>query len=132
MKLLYENQQEDADPKNGMIISSGTQLDAVLDAGRIGTPVFVRLSGDNGFEIMVGIGRNVGCIQYSRSDGEPPYLVALSVDCPTEGEDVEFWTGGTATPIPARFILSSDELKQIALHFLETGQRSDAVFWESI
>jgi hypothetical protein len=77
MKLLYENQQEDADPMNGMIISGGAQLDAALDAGRIGTPVFVRLSGDNGFEIMVGIGHNVGCIQYSRSDGEPPYLVAL-------------------------------------------------------
>jgi hypothetical protein len=132
MKVLYKNQQDKSDPMNGAVITEGAKLVELLDSCRNDPPFFARFSGDNGFKIMVGIGRDVGCIQYSRSDGEPPYLVALSVDCPTNGKDVEFWTGGTATPIPARFILSSDELKQIALHFLETGERSDAVFWESI
>jgi hypothetical protein len=36
------------------------------------------------------------------------------------------------TPIPARHILSFEERKQIVLHFLATGERSNAVSWESI
>ena len=40
--------------------------------------------------------------------------------------------GGTATPIPARYILSFDELKKVVIYFLETGERINAVSWEAI
>jgi hypothetical protein len=132
MKIQYRNQQDKSDPMNGAVIAEGGPLLELLNNRRSAPPFVARFSGDNGFKIMVGIGGDVGCVQYSRNDGVPPYLLAISVQRPMEKGHFEFLTGGTATPFRARNILSFDELKHIALHFLETGQRSDAVTWESI
>lgn len=81
---------------------------------------------------MLGIGGTFGCVQYSRSDGGPPYLVAVPARPYPTKADIEFLTGNTATPVPARNILSFDELSQIALHFLATGERSELVSWEPV
>ncbi|MGB6536629.1 MAG: Imm1 family immunity protein, partial [Xanthobacteraceae bacterium] len=75
-------------------------------------------------------GGNVGCVQYSRSDGSPPYLMAGSSRPPMKRGCVEFLTADTPTPIAARYIISFDELKTIAVHFLKTGERSDTVYWQ--
>jgi hypothetical protein len=74
----------------------------------------------------------LGFVQYSRLNGDPPYLVALSARRPVKKGFVEFLAGNTPTPIPARNVLSFDELRQIALHFIETGERSEAFSWEPI
>jgi hypothetical protein len=132
MKVRYKNQQDKFDPMNGTVVAECAKLSEMLDARRNNPPFFIRLSGANGYEIMVGIGGDVGCVQYSRSDGEPPYLVAVPPRPHRTSGDVEFLTGNTATPVPARNILSFDELRQIALHFLETGERSDVVAWEPV
>jgi len=132
MKVRYDNEQDDTDPMNGVVIAECEKLSELLNWRRNNSPFFIRLSGTNGYEIMVGLGGDAGCVQYSRSDGEPPYLVAVSPHPHMTSGDVEFLTGNTATPVPARNILSFDELKQIALYFLETGERSDAVSWEPV
>ena len=67
-----------------------------------------------------------------QSDGDLPYLMAVSHNPPMRSGDAEFLTANTPTPVPARYILSVEELKEIALHFLETGERSDAFAWENI
>jgi hypothetical protein len=46
--------------------------------------------------------------------------------------DVEFLAANALTPIAARYVLSFEELRQIALYFLGTGRRSDIVSWESV
>jgi len=132
VKVQYKNQQDDLDPMNGQVVAGRMQLDQLLNGRRNNTPFLARLSGDNGFEIMVGVGGDVGCVQYSRSDGKPPYLVAVSNSPHMITGDVEFLTADTPTPIPARNILNFAEVKQVALHFLETGERSNAVRWETI
>ena len=132
MKVQYVNQQEESDPMNGRTIVTGVQLAQLLNSRRNALPFFARLSGENGFEIMAGIGGEFGCVQYSRSDGKPPYLMAVPVHQHMSSGDIEFLTGNTPTPVPARNILSFDELKRIALHFLETGERSSAVRWEPV
>ncbi len=132
MKVRYDNEQDDTDPMNGAVIANGGQLSELLNGRRSNPPLFIRLSGSNGYEMMVGIGVEVGCVQYSRSDGEPPYLVAVPLRPHMTGGDVEFLTGDTATPVPARNIVSFDELKQIALYFLQTGERSYVVSWEPV
>jgi hypothetical protein len=132
MKVRYVNQQDDTDPMNGVEIAESALLTELLDRRRNNPPFFGRFSGDNGFELMIGFGGDFGCVQFSRSDGEPPYLMAVP-PCPhmTSG-DVEFLTADTPTPVPARNILSFDELKQVALHFVQTGGRSEAVSWKAI
>jgi hypothetical protein len=131
MKVRYDNQQDDLDPMNGGVFSDQEKLIELLDSRRNDPPFAARLSGDNGFELMIGIGGDVGCVQYSHSNGDLPYLMAVPPG-PQPSGDVEFLMGGTATPIPARYILSFDELKKVVLYFLETGDRINAVSWEAI
>jgi hypothetical protein len=45
---------------------------------------------------------------------------------------VEFLTANTPTPVAARYIISFDELKRVVLHFLRTGELSDAVHWQKL
>jgi hypothetical protein len=130
MIVRYDNEQDDFDPVNRTVVGSSAQLSELLDSRRNNAPFFARLSSDNGFEIMVGIGGNVSCVQYSRSDGSPPYLMAVSSRPPMKRGCVEFLTADTPTPIAARYIISFDELKMIAIHFLKTGERSDIVSWQ--
>lgn len=132
MIVRYENQQDKSDPMNGAPIFSKRQLSDLLQARRYNAPFLARLSGNNGFEIMVGIAGDVGCVQYSRSDGRAPYLMAHSANPPLKSGDVEFLTANTPTPVPAAEIIRFDELEDIALHFLETGERSNSVRWEAL
>jgi hypothetical protein len=132
MKVRYENQQDESDPMNGREIATFAQLEKLLDERRSSEPFLADLTGENGYELMVGLGSGVACAQYSRSDGDPPYLMALAPQRRVKSRLVAFLMNNTPTEIPARFILSFDEVKQIALHFLETGERSSAVSWEEI
>ena len=132
MNVRYENQEDDADPMNGAVIATDAKLIELLNDRRNYPPFCARFAGDNGFELMIEIGGDVGCVQYSSSTGDPPYLMAVSHQPPMKSGDIEFMMGGTSTPIPARNIVSFDELKQILLYFLETGERSDLVDWESV
>lgn len=131
MKIQYKNFEDDSDPNNGVIVETDTELVELLDNLRSNVPFVAQLRGINGFQLTFGIGDDFGCVEYERVDGELPYLMAVSAQHPTSN-DATFLFGGTATPIPARFILSFDELTEVALHFLETGGRSEAVTWESI
>jgi hypothetical protein len=132
MIVRYKNQQDDSDPMNDVTIASRGQLSDLLRARRSRAPFLARFSAENGFEIMVGLGGEVGCVQFSRSDGSPPYLMAHSTNPPLKSGDVEFLTANTPTPVPAAEIISFEELEQIALHFLETGERSSSVLWETL
>ncbi len=132
MSILYLNHQDDFDPMNSAVFSDGGKLGELLEARKKQPPFLAKLSGDNGFELMIGIGRTVGCAQYSRSDGNPPYLMAMSPRPPMNNGGFEFLTADTLTPIPARHILRFVELKEIALHFLVTGERSTEFGWENV
>lgn len=132
VKILYKNQQDKLDPLNGAIISEAAKLSEILEERKNYPPFFIRLSGDNGFQIIIGIGGNVGCVQYSRSDGELPYLMAVpSIPRLTTG-DIEFLAGNMLTPVPARNILSFDELRKVVEDFASTGKRSSSVLWEPV
>lgn len=132
MKVIYLNYQNEADPMNSAEITDKATLTQLLDSRRNEIPFLAELSGDNGYHIEFGIGGRFACVQYSRSDGQPPYLVAVPPRPHMKSGDVEFLTADTPTPVPARNILTFDELKQIALHFFETGERSDAFSWEPV
>ena len=132
MKVRYLNYQNELDPMNGAIITENAKLAKLLVDRRNEHPFLAELSGDNGFHIEFGIGGDVGCVQYSSVDGKGPYLMAVSPRPRRKSGHVEFLTANTPTPVPARNILSFDELRQIALYFLETGQRSNAFSWEPV
>ena len=132
MSVRYVNQQDERDPMNCTLIAGNEALSELLDKRRKNAPFIAELSADNGYQLMIGIGGGVSFAQYSRANGELPYLVALPLQPRVKSRYVEFLMNNTLTPIPGRYVLNFDEMKQIAVHFLETGDRSDAFAWEAI
>jgi Immunity protein Imm1 len=132
MRVQYHNHQDELDPMSGAVIFDGVRLVELLEGIRKKRPFVAALRGDNGFELMFGIGSGVGCVEHKRIDGNLPYLMAMPAQTRVKSGYVEFLMNNTPTPISSRYILNFDEVKQIALHFLETGERSDAFSWESI
>ena len=129
MKVRYVNGQDKSDSMNGVVIVDVDELTRLLDGRRNRVPFISDLIADNGFEMMIGMGRGVGCAQYSRSDGEPPYLMAVSPQRNMKNGHVDFLVNNTPTPFAARYILTFEQVKTISLHFLATGDRSGAVTW---
>lgn len=133
MKMEYFSEQDgELDPMNGKIIADDATLTALLNSKRNASPFVFRLRGDNGFQLVCGIGCGLGCVEHRRVGGDLPYLMAVSENPPMKSGDIEFLMADTPTPIAARYIVRFDELKEIALHFLRTGERSDAVTWDSV
>lgn len=130
MIARFFDQQDEANPLNGTIVSDGEQLSQLLDELRTREPFFAELFGDNGYKLLIGIGRTRGCVQYSRADGHSAYLVAVAPSPIADERYMEFLIGDTPTPISMRYILPIDKVKEITSYFIQTGARSAKVTWE--
>jgi hypothetical protein len=132
MKVTYFDRQDAANPMNGTTIVEADELAKIFGAIN-GTrkPYLAELVGDNGFKLLVGIAAEMGCVQFSARDGSPPYLMAIGSN-PDESGHVDFLMGGTATPIPKRYCLPTQRVRQIAASFLQIGERARCVEWEEI
>jgi Immunity protein Imm1 len=130
MSIQYLSHQDKFDSMNGRTIEQAAQLSELLHRRRNQRPFVAEISGDNGFQLTFGIGTDLCCAQHSRADGSQPYLMAVSPRPLLKTGYAEFLSANTPTPIAARYIISFDELKEIALYFLQTGERSDGVSWQ--
>ncbi|HKF22887.1 MAG TPA: Imm1 family immunity protein [Candidatus Angelobacter sp.] len=133
MTVRFLDLEESSNPLNGTRIDDKGELLKLLDGLRGRHPFLCQLAGDNGYMLMMGIGGPVGCVQHSPTNGDTPYLLAVSnAERDTDGEDVEFLAGGTPTPISPRNGFPFESVKQIAVYFLETGNRMPSISWEEI
>ena len=128
---FYDRQHLD-NPLNGSSFGSGDSLISFMQTLTNRRPFFCDIIGDNEYKILVGLGEPWSCVQYSRADGDLPYLMALHNKDGDDGDDLEFLIGGTATPVPYRFRLSKSELEEIVQYFVETGEYAPNVSWEEI
>jgi hypothetical protein len=132
MKASFFDMQDDTNPLNGRVVEHDTELAEILDDLRARTPFLVELTSENGNCLLIGIGGRVGCVQHSRADAEPPYLMALAAIPNSTEEFVEFLMGDTPSLVAARYILPFEDVKEIAVAFLHTGQCTQAVACEEI
>jgi hypothetical protein len=132
MIIYFHNHQDKLDPNNRRAISSDDELIELLDHARHAPPFVAEFCGAVDFHIIVGIGGDFGRVQFSRMDGMPPYLMAVSPRPPVKRGVIEFMCGGTPTPIGSSNILRFDELKAVLMHFMRTGERSDTVTWRPV
>ena len=77
MNISFLDTEDEANRLNGKIISDWERLLGILEGLRTREPFVCKLTGENGFELDVGIGKK-GCVQYGRTDGLPPYLMAVA------------------------------------------------------
>jgi len=132
MIVEFKDLQDHDNPWNGMRIADSATLLRLLDELRNRPPFFCELVGDNGFKLLLGVGAECCCVQYSPSDGNVPYLMAVGRPEGSVNSFKEFLTANTLTPVPERYCLPFEMMKQIAVHFLEQGGRLDSVAWEEI
>jgi hypothetical protein len=132
MIVTFYDRQNPRNSANGLKIANGKQLLALIESLRTRPPFFCELVGENGNNLLVGIGGDVGCTQYSSENGSPPYWMALCVGKDHGTEVVDFLMADTATPIPIRYCLPFDVMKKVIVYFQEAGYRSPAVDWEEI
>jgi hypothetical protein len=132
MNVEFFDRQDNRNPLNGLIVSQKPFLLKLLDDLQGRSPFFCELLGQNGYKVLLGIGGTRGCVQYSRTDGTPPYLMAVSTDQDVSTEFFEFLIGDTRSPVPSRYCSPFDTVKDIAAYFQMTGERSPAISWEEI
>jgi hypothetical protein len=132
MKVKFFDMDDSSNPLNGTTIEESGRLLQILRGMQGREPFFCELEGDNGYRLDVGLAATLGCAQYSRSDGEPPYLTPVDSNATAEDGYREFFCQGTPTEVPARHCLPLDVIMGIAAFFLETGKPNPAVSWEEI
>ena len=132
MTVRFFDRQYESNPLNGRILERDSELLETLESLRSRPPFFAELVGQNQYNLLIGLGGPNGSVQYSRTDGVPPYLMAVGPNGGPSGEYLEFLIGNTPTPVPRRYVLPFDLVKEVAVHFARTGERSPAVLWEEI
>jgi hypothetical protein len=130
MIVTFFDREDDTSRLSGTIIRDNRQLFQILDSLRSRPPFFCELVGENEYCLLVGVGQ-YGYVQYSRFDGEPPYLEVATNNNEREDEYIEFLMGGTPSPISKRCCMPFDTVRKIAGHFQETGSMYPGVAWES-
>jgi hypothetical protein len=122
----------DLETKDAVVsITTAAEVERWLEGLRERDPFMFELAGDNGYQLTIGLGKGIGCVQFSKSDGDPPYLVAKS-ETLLVTEPQEFSMGGTPTPINPEFCLSFDRVKDIAIYFATTGEKHPAISWDEV
>lgn len=132
MRSQFFDRQDPRNPANGRVITNSEELRSVLAAVRRRPPFFGELIGDNGFKLLLGLGRNEGCAQFSSADGSAPYLMAVGPSLNHRDGEVSFLIGDTPTPVPGRYCLPYEAVVDIADVFVQTGRRKSDVSWEEI
>jgi hypothetical protein len=132
MVVEFFDRQEDDNPLNGSKIATSVALSRTIDQLRNRRPFFFELLGENGYKLLIGVGKHVGCVQYSACDGNPPYLVATTGREMENNTYIEFLAGNTPTPIPRHYCVPFDVMKRIAALFMETGLRDTSIQWEEV
>jgi hypothetical protein len=133
MNARFQDLEHENNSRNGQALHDGASVRALLNELRSTQPAFMcQISGDNGFNLIVGIDRDAGCVQHSASNGMPPYLMALSDDEDNDQREMNFLVGGTATPIDGRYRVTYELLAEIVSEFVASGERSNKVSWEEL
>lgn len=133
MTSQFFDMQDTENPLNGTSVRSSSELQSLLEGVTDREPFFAELVAENGFKLLLGIGPSEACVQFSLTDGSPPYLMAVARDAPSTAEgEVEFLIGDTATPVPKRFSLPYKTMVDVAACFVDSGERYTGVAWEDV
>ena len=128
MTVKFFDLEDKSNPFNGLVLNDPDRLAALLDILRIREPFIARLANEHDCCLDIGIGGDVGSVVYVVPDR--PCLVAVAPPANRREEAAEFMLGGQPSYVPAKFILPFEKVKEIAIHFQQTGALSPAFRWE--
>lgn len=116
-----------------ILISNKGQLKEFLyKKARKGNYIILLESPSSGL-LTIGVGSPYGFVEYMNKNGNTPYLIAVKDITTTEIDSfVEFYSGGTPTPIPLFACLPMDQVVSIALHFYEDEDLKKYAKWQEV
>lgn len=132
MNVKFFDLQDQQNPLNGSMISQASELLELLSRLQRRPPFFCKLIGENGYELLLGIGGPRGCVQHSSVDGSPPYLMVVTEESECLKEDFEFLISGELTPVSSRYCAPFKTVSEIAVYFQRTGERNSTALWEEV
>src|ERR1700682_5224091 len=112
MICTFFDQQDRSNPWNGTRVADRGQFVEIMESWSGRPPFMCELIGENGYDLVFGVGPSLGCAQYGRHDGEPPFLMATVRGEGHDAEDMDFLMGGTPTPVPLRECLPMDVITE--------------------
>jgi hypothetical protein len=129
--VTFHDLQSAGDALNGSQLGSRSAVSLLLRQLAARPPFLFELRAETRV-LTIGLAGNHGCVQFSRCDGETPYLMAWAGDNERSDRFTEFLAGGTLTPISDRYRLSIEFVEQVVGDFVVSGGMSSAVQWEEI
>jgi hypothetical protein len=127
MSARFFDLHDRSNPLDGSEVTTSVELSSIIDGWSAGRAQFCELVAENGFKLLLGVSRDLGCIQHSSCDDNSPYLMATNKPVLDTSDCVKFLIDNEPTHVPRYYRLPMELVKEIATHFLETGQRSSDV-----
>jgi hypothetical protein len=130
MHARFQDFEDEHNPRNAQMLGDRAAVVALFDElCKRRAPFMCQFTGDNGFNLIVGIGGDYGCAQYSSNDGMPPFLMAVDIQGSPADRDMEFLVGGTPTPIDRKYRVPIEQVREAVAEFVTTGRKGAGVRW---
>jgi hypothetical protein len=130
MKASFHDQENLSNPLNGYQVAP-TEMAQILRSLQKREPFFCSVKTESG-TLLVGVGQELGCIQFTPKNGGPPYLMATTGSVDHADDYVEFLSGGTWSPVPRRYCLPWILVERSVVAFLERGVVPGDLKWEEV
>ena len=132
MSATFQDLQETENPTNGSVLDSPASVSKLFESLSRREPFIFELRGHTGYTLTIGLAGVLGFAQFSRTDGTPPYNLAVADEADGQSESIMFLAGNQLTEIPGRFCMRIGRVEEIATAFVTTGGKSETMRWQDI
>jgi len=132
VSATFHDLQEAENPRNGTVLDSPASVSKLFESLSRREPFVFELRGHTGYTLTIGLAGALGFAQLSRTDGTPPYNVAVADEADGQSESIGFLAGNQPAEIPGRYCVRVGQIEEIATAFVTTGGRSETIRWQEI
>jgi hypothetical protein len=112
-------------------IGEESKLKELLDEFTEWDDPCMRLIKPDNARLDLAVSKPHALVQYMQPSLEPPTLVARGEDAESE-EAHEFIYNGEPNPVPMRYCITLERMKEIAVHYFNNGELPGFVEWDEI
>lgn len=131
MRAKFFDHQDTENEKNERDVVDAGEALALLRSLRSRQPSFCSLE-SRSWTLLIGVAEEMGCVQLSAPDRQPPYLMAFNSSNVNADGYVEFMSGGTPTPISVRYCIPWELVEEIVKELLTHDRQPAGIVWEEI
>ena len=131
MKVQYKNWSNIDDTLNGIVISDGPSARKLLATVAL-CPSFVELKREDGCKLLLGLGGDVGCAQFTPAPSAQVHSLMAALDDGNRDELMELSIRGRRVPMSRRYCLPLHTIQRLASDFTRFRYASRSVTWDEL